>query len=194
MKDRCGPITIITGEKGKGKSTLIRQLVYSLRNSGINPQGLISPGIYDSGKKIGISVENIATCARKQLAFYDPGWDSEMPERVWRFDTQALKWGNNVLNNIKDTCEVMVVDEIGYLELEKDEGWHSIFQLLEEKDFLQVYFVIRENLLPIALDIWPHAQITKITDIDNPDLWVSNEIKDVLLRIDRYKDQSQRPR
>ncbi len=193
MKYHCLPITIISGEKGTGKSTLICQLVNSLRNSGINPQGLVSPGIYDTGKRIGILVENIATCERKQLAYYDPGWDSEMPERVWRFDTQALKWGNNVLNNIKNPCEALVVDEIGYLELEKDGGWHSIFQLLEEKDILQVYFVIRENLLPIAQDIWPHARITKISDIDNPDLWVSNEIKDVLLRLDRHKGQSQRP-
>ena len=76
-------ITIITGNKGEGKTTLIKKLVVALKAQGLVVQGLMSPGLFQGEKKFGIQLENLANGAVRQLASHEPGWDPTWPEREW---------------------------------------------------------------------------------------------------------------
>lgn len=172
-------ITIITGEKGAGKSLFISKLLNGIKEKGLILGGLYSPGIYKGGKKIGIAVENLRTCEKKMLASHAPGWDPEMPLREWKFNENAVSWGNDVLTHQALPCDILVVDEIGYLELEKGKGWTSIFNILKRDDYLYGYIVVRENLLPLALGFWEHARVIRISEIGNTRGFIENELAQI---------------
>lgn len=184
-------ITFITGGKGAGKSLLIGQIVDEIRKNGLNIGGLHSPGIYKGDKKIGISVKNLRSCETKQLARYNPGWDPKMLIREWEFDEEAVLWGNDILANQALPCDVLIVDEIGYLELEKTLGWVSIFDILKRNDYSCAYIVVCESLLGLALQNWEGARIVRISEIDKVSEFVKKEIDRIFskIKVDRQLSQ-----
>ena len=185
-------ITIISGKKGEGKTSIIRQIIDRFRIAGITLCGLYSPGLYADTRKIGISVMDIATGRRMQLAYYDPGWDPEMPVREWRFNDEAIAWGDRVLAQCMERAsgDVLIIDEIGYLELEKQKGWESVFRLTDKAPFLKIYIVVRENLLVLAQERWQNAHTIAITHIDNIDRWISQEVEIIMELKGRRTGQS----
>jgi len=186
--ERKSHITIISGGKGEGKTTLIGQLIKALRRLGIPIKGLISTSIENDGKKIGVAVENLATGEQKQLAFHEPGWDADMPLREWRFDKNVLTWGNKILDEM-GRGEVLIVDEIGYLELENNQGWTAVFSVLQRGLFEEAYLIVRESLLPRALSHWKYAKVVHLSDIDDKVSWVSNEAISVAKRLNAQKGE-----
>jgi len=188
-------LAIVTGKKEEGKSTFIKQIMDVFHAADISLCGLYSPGIYEKNLKIGINVIDIATGDCLQLANYDPGWDSEMPLREWRFNDEAIEWGDKVLlRSLKHNYDVLIVDEVGYLELEKQQGWKSVYSILREGNFLKTYLVVRENLLGLAQETWQYAQIISISNVKNIENWMSNEVDEIMALKGRRTSQSQTPR
>ena len=177
--DQDRKITIITGTKGEGKSTFLSGFISAIRDSGISIQGLFSPAIFTNGIKTGIAVENLATCERKQLAYFDPGWDPEMKDREWRFDAGNIIWGNQVLKKINTYSDILIVDEVGYLELEKHSGWNAIFPLLRSNLYAHAYLIVRESLVGIAQSAWKNARVIRLSEIEDWDMWIANEIRSI---------------
>jgi len=185
-------ITIITGNKGAGKSTLIKNLVTALRQEGYSIRGILSPGFYQGENKVAILVENQTNGDTRQLAIHDPGWDTEWPAREWRFDPEILKWGDEVLASIQTTCNVLVVDEIGYLELEKGAGWQSVFALLQRNLFTQAILVVRRSLLPLALKRWEHADVVSMQEIGDNEAWIEKFKQSLRMQTGSHRGQSQK--
>lgn len=157
---------IITGQKDTGKTRLCLRLIELLREQNRQVSGLVSPGLYQAGQKIGIFVQDIATGEEKQLAFYDPGWDAQVPARVWRFDMQVVEWGNQRLKKAP-SCGVLIIDELGFLELEQNRGWTAGLDLLDTKAFKYAVVVVRPDLLEAASLRWqPHAFVRLQPDSD----------------------------
>lgn len=194
MKDESH-IVIICGKKDEGKTTFIKCLIDRLKPAGISMCGLYSPGIYEENQKIGIAVTDLTTNRHMQLAKHEPGWDPKMPAREWRFNEDALAWGDQVLFYcINQTSDVLIIDEIGYLELQNEGGWKSVFPVVEQGNYLKVYLVVRDGLLGQALKIWSNAQIVAINQIDSIDRWLSNEIKTIMELKGTRTNQFQKPR
>ena len=163
-------IIIITGQKNAGKTRLCLRLVEILHQQNRQVSGLISPSLYQAGKKIGILVQDIASGNQKQLAIYDPGWDPQVPSRLWRFDTQVVEWGNQRLKSAVN-IDVLMIDELGYLELEENRGWTAGLDLLGSNNFHCAVVVVRPDLLEIARLRWqPHAFVTVKQDSDRDTL------------------------
>ena len=169
-------ITILTGKKDEGKTSLIRRLIAALQADGKSIGGVLSPGVYKNGKKIAIEVENLRNEERKTLATYSPGWDVEAPLREWRFIDEALTWGNEVIMNEATPCEVLIIDEIGYLELEKNQGWIAIYDTIRQGEFDQAYVVVRESLLEPAAARWPDARIIHLSAINDQKMFIQGEL------------------
>jgi nucleoside-triphosphatase THEP1 len=70
---------------------------------------------------------------------------------------------------------VLIIDEIGYLEFEKNSGWNNSFKILREKEFKIAFIVVRIDLMGAALSYWEKAQILKIENGENVGL-ISNKI------------------
>jgi len=66
----------------------------------------------------------------------------------YHFDPVALQWGQAVIARaIAIGCDLLIVDEIGRLELEQDSGFSQVLQLLETSIVLRSLLVVRETLL-----------------------------------------------
>ena len=146
-------VIIITGQKNTGKTKLCLRLIEMLHQQNRQVSGLISPGFYQAGQKTGILVQDIASGDQKQLAIYDPGWDPQVPKRLWRFDMQVVEWGNQRLKTAVN-IDVLLIDELGYLELEENRGWTACLDLLDSKNYHYAVVVVRPDLLETARLRW----------------------------------------
>jgi nucleoside-triphosphatase THEP1 len=151
-------IFIISGEVRTGKTLLISNVISALVKSKVIVKGVYSPARFEGNEKTGIYVEEISTGVRKLLADFQPGWDTENPGREWKMDPDALKWGDEILQRSIPT-DALIIDELGYLEFEKNQGWLSAFEILESDQFKIALVVIRTAILKQALAKWPSAKI-----------------------------------
>jgi nucleoside-triphosphatase THEP1 len=174
MKIELGEINLITGERDVGKTILCSKIAEKFKNLGYSVAGIISPGIYHDNDKIGITALDIKSGRKVRLADFSPGWDKEKPSRIWKMNPAAIPWGNHVLSK-SVPCEILIIDEIGYLELENNGGWKKSFEILEGKLFKMAFIVIRRELVEIALSNWENAQVIILESTEDVD-FISKEI------------------
>ena len=156
-------IFIITGDVKVGKTSLISKVISSLRKKGITVKGVFSPAKFVENVKTGIYIEDLSTGIRKLLADYQPGWDCENPQREWKMDPEVLNWGNDAIKRSVPT-EVLAIDELGFLELEKNQGWISSFEILQGDEYKVAFVVVRTGLLKQAMNKWPNAKIIHLNE------------------------------
>lgn len=158
---QTGRITIISGERNSGKTLLCLVLKDILIDSGRKVSGVISPGFYKDGRKIGILAENGSSGERRKIADLLPGWDISHPERIWKFDLDAVAWINDCLKTAKN-ADFLILDELGFMELLENGGWSEAVTLLDKADFEQAFVVIRPELLEIARERWRKAEVIQV--------------------------------
>ncbi len=161
-----GKLWIITGEIGAGKTILCAQMIQAFETLGWQISGLRSPAIMQAGQKTGIAVENLATKEQRQLA-----WQTAIPHALgdvpvhWTFDPQVLDWGNQVFRHVVPT-DLLVVDEIGPLEMKRGEGWVNALYALDSRQYRQALLVMRPKLLSMAQARWPWGETILIESVD----------------------------
>lgn len=151
---------IITGDRGAGKSTFCQHLAELAGAAGWQPGGLRSPAVVEGGQKTGIAAVDLRTGERRLLAVRrerdQPA--AELQTNRWRFDPEVMAWGNDVLQTAVP-CDLLVVDELGPLELERGEGWLAGLAALDSGRYRAGVVVIRPELLAIARQRWPAARV-----------------------------------
>jgi len=184
MNIELDKINIIIGERDVGKTTLCFYLIEKLKCLKYSVAGIISPGRYHDDVKVGINALNIKNGENVKLADYSPGWDIENPLRIWKMNSDAIPWGNDVLNK-SIPCDVLIIDEIGYLEFEKGSGWNKSFEILEEKGFKIAFVVVRISLVEAARLHWEKAQILKLENGENIELVSKNILNQIEAKVTR---------
>jgi len=180
-----GKLIIITGDRNAGKTNTCVNLINVFEKTDLQISGIISLGDFRNDCKVCIWAKDLKTSKKKQLAVYLPGWDRENPERVWKFNTKTLKWGNRILANSVPT-DILIIDELGYLEFEKNQGWIEGIRAVDGKKYLIAFLVVRKNLLQRALEKWGEAEIFNINDLgDN---------RNLLNRINNFVEQYSKER
>ena len=154
-------ILLLTGQRNIGKTRICQELIRLIRTRK-KVTGIITPGEYINGRRVAIFAEDIRSSEKKKFAEFMPGWDEENPKREWKFLEDALLWGNMVIMRSIPT-EILIIDEIGYLELEKNEGWNSIFQVIQSGQFEHALLVVRPDLVPRAFQLWSNADIIELS-------------------------------
>ena len=168
-----GKIILISGERNAGKTLFCITLKNTLSDLGRSCAGVISPGLYLDGKKIGILAEDIVSGERRRIADYAPGWDEKRPERVWKFDFEAIDWFNERLIDIPEV-EILIIDELGFLELEENRGWMAAVEKLDAGCYRCAFVVVRPELIDNALSRWPDASMQSITSVTDIETLVEN--------------------
>jgi nucleoside-triphosphatase THEP1 len=140
-------IALITGHIETGKTTAVGRVVALARAQGYLCAGLWSPAHGVAGAKMGIVAADLSSGERRLLARMETGAASERIGR-YTFDPDAFDWANRVLASaIAAQPDLLVVDEIGPLELERGGGLAPVLSPLAAGRVPRALIVVRAWLL-----------------------------------------------
>jgi len=140
-------IGLLTGPVGVGKTTVAERVVGLLRRQGLTCGGLLAPAMPSPcGQKVGIWGVNLRDGERRILARTDRemGGPAIGP---YSFDAATLAWALAAVEDAVGTCDLLVVDEIGKLELWQGIGLAPILAPLAAGRAPLSLLLVREPLL-----------------------------------------------
>jgi nucleoside-triphosphatase THEP1 len=140
-------LALLTGPVGVGKTTIAERVVGLARRQGVACSGLLAPAMMNRcGQKVGIWGVDARTGERRILARTerDLGGPSVGP---YSFGASALDWALGILERSLGTGDLLVVDEIGKLELWKGTGLAPILPRLASAEAGTALLLVRDFLL-----------------------------------------------
>ena len=144
-------IGLLTGPVGVGKTTVAERVTGLARRQGLICGGLLAPALKNScGQKAGIWGLDLLTGERRILARTDRdlGGPAIGP---YSFDAGALAWALSAIEAALDAtqpaCDLVVVDEIGKLELWHNTGLAPVIPRLAAGQAPHSLVLVREPLL-----------------------------------------------
>ncbi len=160
-------IFLITGTIQGGKTSYLIELVELLRKRGLSLGGFLAPGSFDSGERSGFKLKNILTGVEIQMASTKEiaGWFKY--RRFW-FNPDAFIQGMEWIRKIMpDEPQVVVIDEVGPMELEGS-GWWEILEFLKSSTVPVQLWSVRENLIEEVMQRWdiPDSHIIRIDEAE----------------------------
>jgi len=155
------PIWMVSGSRGAGKSAFCRGVAQSARNAGWDVAGLLSPVQTQAGAKTGILAEDLRTGVRRPLACMARQSQDDLSFGDWYFNRRTLEWGNQVLE-ISLPCDLLIVDELGPLELTHKMGWRAALEILPRAGYRLALVVIRPELQATAQRVFEFSTIVEI--------------------------------
>jgi nucleoside-triphosphatase len=169
LADRNGNprLVLVTGDSGSGKTTWCLELIDLARRNGIRVYGVVSPPVLDDGHKVAIDLMDVSTGERRRLAVARPDAKQASANQLdistlhWTFDPFVLAWGDQILDHL-DAGELLVLDELGPLELLENKGLTAGLRCIDDQHFMTACVVIRPALLPTSLERWPQAQVVRL--------------------------------
>ncbi len=159
-------ITIISGERNMGKTHLCKLLVDELLRNEKKVDGILSPGVFESNKKIEIYAQHIASGQKRIIARFQPGYDKRKAECDWRFVRGGMQWANRMFAKSVPT-DYLFVDEVGFLELERNSGWSNAIKAVESGLFIKAFVVVRPSLIDQVNSRWPIREIVFLKQNDD---------------------------
>jgi nucleoside-triphosphatase len=157
-KQLCAATVLITGPSGAGKSTWCQQTAVRLQASGLVVAGLLSPPVWENGRKTAIDLLNLHTGERRCLASARQKSGTGPVTASWQFNPDVLAWGDDCLQKLPP-CDALFLDELGPLEFERGLGLQTGLTLLDGRSIPRTYAVIRPDLLATARRRWPWAEV-----------------------------------
>lgn len=154
-------IIIISGERRKGKTTFLKNILSDFDANKITYSGIISEGIDDNDKRIGFNIIDLTTNKKSKLCSVNEDFGNKKIGKFY-FDENIIESGNKIIQS--SINNLIIIDEVGYLELE-DLGWApSINKLIEQKK--DIILVVRKKLLEKVINKWNfnNAQIFDISE------------------------------
>jgi nucleoside-triphosphatase THEP1 len=148
LTSTSSPIYILTGERGSGKSTVCARVVDLARERGMSVAGILTESAAAHGRlppdaSSSRVATDLATSERRlfgergpigvSLASSGGHTRSDPLTPGWHFDTGIFEWGNDVLERAAG-CDLLVVDEIGPLQLLGGRGWSAAVDVLRSAE------------------------------------------------------------
>ena len=117
-------IIVLTGEKTSGKTSFLQGVIRSLHDRGETIGGLVQLGLWKKEERYGFDLLDIQTGQTVPLCRTDAP-DAGIVAGPFKFYPEAVRSGNRILSGaISSRCSILVIDEIGKLEI-SGSGWAS---------------------------------------------------------------------
>ncbi len=138
-------IALLSGEIGVGKTTICQRVLALARKRGYRCGGLLTPAIFSpEGNKIGIEALDLLSGRSWLLARTDRPMDGPQIG-PYHFEARALQRCLTVIDQAAQECDLLVIDEIGPLELEQNKGLTPALDILPHTP--RALVVVRHALL-----------------------------------------------
>jgi nucleoside-triphosphatase THEP1 len=157
-------IVILTGERSAGKTTVCRKTITLAQTRGYTCGGILTLSAVNDVRDV-LDVHG-GHVRRLTVEPNDLDADSRavVVQGRFHFDPETMDWGNDVLAHVA-TCHLLVVDELGPLEIERGQGWQKAFDALRGNNYALALVVVRPELLKQA-ELKLPAKPTTILTVD----------------------------
>lgn len=148
--ERC--IFLITGGINEGKTTFIKKLIERLKSENIHIGGILSERVMIDNQTTGYDIINITSGERRAFLRQD----GSSAESIGRFTIcpEGLARGNQILNSmIPEINSVVVIDEVGLLELQ-NRGWSESLKGLLERSVNHLLLTVRDTYIKDVTQKW----------------------------------------
>lgn len=161
-----GLIYVVTGERGSGKSTVCARVVREAAERGLTVAGILTERV-EPGQGASRRVVDLRSGESRPFGAQDRSKNRGPDDRAasavppasagssistdpltpgWEFDSEVFLWANEVLSR-STPCDLLVVDEVGPLELLGGRGWVNALEVMRSGDFRAALVVCRPGLL-----------------------------------------------
>ncbi len=144
-------VVVLTGGSGAGKTTLLLGLADRLRSEGLTVGGFAAPVVRVDGDRVGYDIVALTTGATAPLCRTEGG-AGDPAVGPFRFRAEGLALGRAALA-ASDRCDVVMVDEIGPLEL-RGEGWAPVLPPVWTRAGALVVLAVRPGLVEAVAARW----------------------------------------
>ncbi|KPJ80693.1 MAG: hypothetical protein AMS17_20195 [Spirochaetes bacterium DG_61] len=159
-----GKVILLTGEKEIGKSTLCRKVCDCVRARGYEPAGIVCLALYDSDKrKRGFMAEDVRTgrqwvLGTREKKLFGPVYGP------YTFSRSGLHRAGRILKRApKKGCDLLVLDEVGPLEMQRGEGFRSALDRLTSQKYVNLLIVVRPSLIEKVKTLFEDRNVTVVT-------------------------------
>lgn len=167
-------VLIITGSMGEGKTTQIQKIVETLKNQSISIGGILSPRITENGNTTGYDIVDITT--NERVAFLRKTGDEKLPKiGSYSILSEGINKGCHALKNSQNNNQVVVIDEVGRLEL-NNEGWAENIKSLLNGSKRNLILSVRDRFMEEVIDKWHLKDYTILHVSENDPVKNSNII------------------
>lgn len=142
-------MVVVTGRSGAGKTRAIAGAAERLRAGGAVVAGILQPGTFENDEKSGFNVRDLTTGDERLLArrSSNPAYGKR-----FSFEEAAFAFSRQVLAAVPAGA-VVVVDELGPLELRGAGHLPALRRLLRRTAPTVLVCGVRRNLVPAFLDL-----------------------------------------
>jgi len=144
-RTRPPQVLLLTAPSGLGKTTACLRAVELAQARGLRVGGLLSLPVIQAGVKTAITLRDIRTGRERVLARENQDGNG-LQVGIWTFDPKSLAWGQQVLAWLKP-CDLLVIDEIGPLELELGQGLTKALDVLRRGAYHLALVTVRPTLV-----------------------------------------------
>jgi len=126
---------LITGPPGIGKTTVLLKTVDALKKAGFKVGGMLSREVREKGTRVGFEIVDFSTEQRGWLAHVNQPEGPQVGKyRVNLRDLETI--GVNAIRNAVVNAQIVVVDEIGPMELYSSAFKEAVVQAVNSKKLL----------------------------------------------------------
>lgn len=162
LEDMCRSassiVYVVTGERGSGKSTVCAHVARTAVARGLTVAGILTERCDLAGRDRMRRVVDLRTGESRPLGARRANAGDAMSDRLtpdpltpaWVFEPQVFAWANDVFAR-STPCDLLVVDELGPLELLGNRGWSAALEALRSGKYTLALVVCRPALL-VELD------------------------------------------
>lgn len=140
-----GQVIILSGARGAGKTTTCLQLAEGARQHGLDCSGVICPPRFDGSRRVGIDLLDVRGGERRPLAEADSR-PAALRTPAYRFHQETMEWGAEIIQ-VATPCTLLIIDELGPLELVEGRGWTAALDVLTTGRFDLAVAVVRPGLI-----------------------------------------------
>ena len=146
------PVKIgITGLPGSGKTQTLLRIIQLLEAEGVSVGGMVTEPIVERQRRVGFQLTNWIT--KEKAVFAHEGLKSRIRSGRFGVNLQALEQvGTKALADARQSADVIVIDEVGKMEVESDTFTKSVVETLDANKSI-VMTLHKKSRNPLLQDI-----------------------------------------
>jgi nucleoside-triphosphatase len=156
---------LLEGRPGSGKTTVARRLVGELREAGVRVTGFTTEEIREGRTRVGFAVEAVSG-ERAVMAHVD----FSGPPAVGKYGVDLVTFESIALPAMAGRADVVVIDELGKMELASEAFRRAVRTLLESEVSVVATVHVFNHPFTNALRRRPDVEVIRVTSANRDPL------------------------